>query len=398
LLAILPRQEAAGTGKLLEYQPIAHPPPERPILRTAMSITQELVHSALRATLDPNTGKDFLATKSAKNIRIEEGNISLDIELGYPAKTQLEPIRRLVAGKLKGLSGANAVTVNVTSAIVSHSVQRGVKLVPGVKNIIAVASAKGGVGKSTTAVNLALGLAAEGASVGVLDADIYGPSQPMMLGIAGRPESRDGKTLEPMMGHGIQAISIGFLIDIDTPMVWRGPMVTQALEQLLKDTHWRDIDYLIVDMPPGTGDIQLTLAQKVPVTGAVIVTTPQDIALIDARKGLKMFEKVGIPILGIVENMSTHICSNCGHEEHIFGQGGAERMCKDYGTELLGSLPLDINIREQADSGKPTVVADPDGRVAEIYRTIARRIAVKIAESAKDMTSKFPNIVVSKNT
>ncbi len=363
-----------------------------------MSITQELVHSALRATLDPNTGKDFLATKSAKNIRIEEGNISLDIELGYPAKTQLEPIRRLVAGKLKGLSGANAVTVNVTSAIVSHSVQRGVKLVPGVKNIIAVASAKGGVGKSTTAVNLALGLAAEGASVGVLDADIYGPSQPMMLGIAGRPESRDGKTLEPMMGHGIQAISIGFLIDIDTPMVWRGPMVTQALEQLLKDTHWRDIDYLIVDMPPGTGDIQLTLAQKVPVTGAVIVTTPQDIALIDARKGLKMFEKVGIPILGIVENMSTHICSNCGHEEHIFGQGGAERMCKDYGTELLGSLPLDINIREQADSGKPTVVADPDGRVAEIYRTIARRIAVKIAESAKDMTSKFPNIVVSKNT
>ncbi|HEX9192163.1 MAG TPA: iron-sulfur cluster carrier protein ApbC [Burkholderiales bacterium] len=363
-----------------------------------MSITHEQVHSALRATLDPNTGKDFLATKSAKNIRIEEGNISLDIELGYPAKTQLEPIRRLVAGKLKGLSGANAVTVNVTSAIVSHSVQRGVKLVPGVKNIIAVASAKGGVGKSTTAVNLALGLAAEGASVGVLDADIYGPSQPMMLGIAGRPESRDGKTLEPMMGHGIQAISIGFLIDIDTPMVWRGPMVTQALEQLLKDTHWRDIDYLIVDMPPGTGDIQLTLAQKVPVTGAVIVTTPQDIALIDARKGLKMFEKVGIPILGIVENMSTHICSNCGHEEHIFGQGGAERMCKDYGTELLGSLPLDINIREQADSGKPTVVADPDGRVAEIYRTIARRIAVKIAESAKDMTSKFPNIVVSKNT
>jgi ATP-binding protein involved in chromosome partitioning len=363
-----------------------------------MSITQEQVHSALRATLDPNTGKDFLATKSAKNIRIEEGNVSLDIELGYPAKTQLEPIRRLVAGKLKGLSGANAVTVNVSSAIVSHSVQRGVKLVPGVKNIIAVASGKGGVGKSTTAVNLALGLAAEGASVGVLDADIYGPSQPMMLGIAGRPESKDGKTLEPMMGHGIQAISIGFLIDIDTPMVWRGPMVTQALEQLLKDTHWRDVDYLIVDMPPGTGDIQLTLAQKVPVTGAVIVTTPQDIALIDARKGLKMFEKVGIPILGIVENMSTHICSNCGHEEHIFGQGGAERMSKDYGTELLGSLPLDINIREQADSGKPTVVADPDGRVAEIYRTIARRVAVKIAESAKDMTSKFPNIVVSKNT
>jgi len=282
----------------------------------------------------------------------------------------------------------------VGSKVVSHSVQRGVKLVPGIKNIIAVASGKGGVGKSTTAVNLALGLAAEGASVGILDADIYGPSQPMMLGISGRPESKDGKGLEPMMGHGLQAISIGFLIDVDTPMVWRGPMVTQALEQLLKDTRWRELDFLVVDLPPGTGDIQLTLAQKVPVTGAVIVTTPQDIALIDARKGLKMFEKVGIPILGVVENMSIHVCPKCGHESHIFGSGGAERMCKDYGTELLGQLPLDESIREQADSGKPTVVADPDGKAAEIYRRIARRCAVKIAESQKDMTSKFPNIVV----
>ena len=363
-----------------------------------MSITQEQVHGVLKSVVDPNTGKDFLATKSVRNLRIEGGDVALEIELGYPAKTQLDPIRKLVAQKLRAIPGIGAVEVAVTSKIVSHSVQRGVKLVPGVKNIVAVASGKGGVGKSTTAVNLALGLAAEGASVGVLDADIYGPSQPTMLGIAGRPESKDGKTLEPMEGHGIQAISIGFLIDIDTPMVWRGPMVTQALEQLLKDTRWRDIDYLIVDMPPGTGDIQLTLAQKVPVTGVVIVTTPQDIALIDARKGLKMFEKVGIPILGVVENMSTHICSNCGHEEHIFGQGGAERMCREYGTELLGALPLDINIREQADSGKPTVVADPDGRAAEIYRAIARRLAVKIAESARDMTSKFPNIVVSKNT
>ena len=363
-----------------------------------MSITQEQVHGVLKDTLDPNTGKDFLTTKSAKNIRVESGNVSLEIELGYPAKTQLDPIRKLIAQKLRALPGAGTVNIEVASRIVSHSVQRGVKLVPGVKNIVAVASGKGGVGKSTTAVNLALGLAAEGASVGILDADIYGPSQPMMLGITGRPESKDGKTLEPMVGHGIQAISIGFMIDIDTPMVWRGPMVTQALEQLLKDTRWRDVDYLFVDMPPGTGDIQLTLAQKVPVTGAVIVTTPQDIALIDARKGFKMFEKVGIPILGVVENMSTHICSNCGHEEHIFGQGGAQRMCKEYGTELLGSLPLDINIREQADSGKPTVVADPDGRAAEIYRAIARRLAVKIAESAKDMTSKFPNIVVSKDT
>jgi ATP-binding protein involved in chromosome partitioning len=363
-----------------------------------MSITQEQVHSALQEAVDPNTGKDFFATKSARNIRVDGGNVALEIELGYPAKTQLEPIRKLISQKLRSIPGVETVNVEVTSKIVSHSVQRGVKLVPGVKNIVAVASGKGGVGKSTTAVNLALGLAAEGASVGILDADIYGPSQPTMLGITGRPESRDGKTLEPMVGHGLQAISIGFLIDIDTPMVWRGPMVTQALEQLLKDTRWRDIDYLVVDMPPGTGDIQLTLAQKVPVTGAVIVTTPQDIALIDARKGLKMFEKVGIPILGVIENMSTHICSNCGHEEHIFGQGGAERMCREYGTELLGALPLDISIREQADSGKPTVVADPDGRVAEIYRAIARRLAVKIAESAKDMTSKFPNIVVSKDT
>jgi len=297
-----------------------------------MSVTPEQIHTVLKDVLDPNTGKDFFSTKSAKNLKVEDANVSVEIELGYPAKTQIDPIRRLIAEKLRRVPGVGTVSVSVTSKIVSHSVQRGVKLIPGVKNIVAVASGKGGVGKSTTAVNLALALAAEGASVGVLDADIYGPSQPIMLGITGRPESKDGKTLEPMMGHGIQAISIGFLIDIDTPMVWRGPMVTQALEQLLKDTRWRDVDYLIVDMPPGTGDIQLTLAQKVPVTGAVIVTTPQDVALIDARKGFKMFEKVGIPILGVVENMSTHICSKCGHEEHIFGQGGAERMCKEYGT------------------------------------------------------------------
>jgi ATP-binding protein involved in chromosome partitioning len=291
-------------------------------------------------------------------------------------------------------AGAAGVTVSIASKVVAHAVQRGVKLIPGIKNIIAIASGKGGVGKSTTAVNLALALAAEGASVGVLDADIYGPSQPMMLGIAGRPESKDGKHLEPMEAHGLQAISIGFLIDVDTPMVWRGPMVTQALEQLLKDTAWRELDYLVIDLPPGTGDIQLTLAQKVPVTGAIIVTTPQDIALIDARKGLKMFEKVGIPILGIVENMSFHVCSKCGHESHIFGSGGGQKMSKDYGAELLGQLPLDEAIQQQADSGKPTVVSDPDGKVAEIYRRIARRCAVKIAESQRDMTSKFPNIVV----
>jgi ATP-binding protein involved in chromosome partitioning len=296
------------------------------------------------------------------------------------------------------LPSAGTVSVNVSSKVVPHAVQRGVKLVEGVKNIIAVASGKGGVGKSTTAVNLALALAAEGARVGVLDADIYGPSQPTMLGISGQPVSKDGKSIEPMSNHGLQAMSIGFMIDgEDTPMVWRGPMVTQALDQLLNQTHWDNLDYLVVDLPPGTGDIQLTLAQKVPVTGAVIVTTPQDIALMDARKGLKMFEKVGIKIIGIVENMSTHICSKCGHEEHIFGAGGGEKMCADYNVEFLGGLPLDIRIREQADSGNPTVIADPDGNIAKVYKQIARRIAVKVAEMAQDHSAAFPKIVVQNN-
>jgi ATP-binding protein involved in chromosome partitioning len=359
-----------------------------------MAITEQQVQAALKELTDPNTGKDYVTGKEAKNIKIDGDDVSLDIVLGYPAKTQVEPIRKAVIAKLKGIPGIGNVSANVTIKIVTHAVQRGVKLIPNVKNIIAVASGKGGVGKSTTAVNLALALAAEGASVGMLDADIYGPSQPTMLGITGRPESRDGKRLEPLEGHGIQAMSIGFLIDVETPMVWRGPMVTQALEQLLNETNWRDIDYLVVDLPPGTGDIQLTLAQKVPVTGAIIVTTPQDIALMDARKGLKMFEKVNIPILGIVENMSLHICSKCGHEEHVFGSGGGSRMSKDYAVDLLGSLPLDISIREQADSGKPTVVANPDGRVAEIYRQIARRVAVKIAEKQQDHSAVFPKIVI----
>ena len=363
-----------------------------------MPINLEQVQAALKAVIDPNTGRDFLTTRSARNMRVEGADISLDIELGYPARSQIEPLRREVIKALKAIPGAGNVSANFSVKIASHAVQRGVKLLPNVKNIIAVASGKGGVGKSTTAVNLALALAAEGAVVGVLDADIYGPSQPQMLGIRGRPESRDGKSLEPMEGHGIQASSIGFMIDVETPMVWRGPMVTQALEQLLKETNWRDLDYLVVDMPPGTGDIQLTLAQKVPVTGAVIVTTPQDIALLDARKGLKMFEKVGIPILGVVENMSMHICSACGHAEPIFGSGGGAQMSKDYSIDLLGQLPLDIKIREQADSGKPTVVSDPDGQVTAIYKAIARKVAVKIADSMKDMSAKFPNIVVSKTT
>jgi ATP-binding protein involved in chromosome partitioning len=359
-----------------------------------MALTEQQVQAALKDVIDPNTGKDFVSTRAARNFRIDGTDVSVDIELGYPAKSQIDGIRRSVITALKSIPGVGNVSANVYQKVVSHAVQRGVKLLPHVKNIVAIASGKGGVGKSTTAVNLALALAAEGASVGMLDADIYGPSQPQMLGITGRPESRDGKSLEPMEAWGIQAMSIGFLIDVETPMVWRGPMVTQALEQLLTDTQWRALDYLIVDMPPGTGDIQLTLAQKVPVTGAVIVTTPQDIALLDARKGLKMFEKVGIPILGLVENMSIHVCPKCGHESHIFGEGGAARMSHDYDVEVLGQLPLDIAIRQEVDSGRPTVVAEPDGRIAEIYRSIARRVAIRIAEKAKDMTAKFPNIVI----
>jgi ATP-binding protein involved in chromosome partitioning len=359
-----------------------------------MAVTEQQVLDALKELTDPNTRKDYVSSKSARNVKVDGDKVSVDVILGYPAKSQIEPIRKEIAAKLKTLPDVASVNVNVTMKIVPHAVQRGVKLIPGVRNIIAVDSGKGGVGKSTTAVNLALALAAEGATVGMLDADIYGPSQPMMLGITGQPQSKDGKALEPMEGHGLQAMSIGFLVDIDKPMVWRGPMVTQALEQLITQTNWRDVDYLVVDLPPGTGDIQLTLSQRVPVTGAVIVTTPQDIALIDARKGLKMFEKVGIPILGIVENMSTHVCTNCGHEERIFGEGGGERMGKDYDVELLGSLPLDIKIREQADSGMPTVVADPDSRTAAIYRQIARRVAVKIAEKQQDHSAAFPKIVV----
>jgi ATP-binding protein involved in chromosome partitioning len=360
-----------------------------------MAVTTQAVQAALKDLIDPNTRKDYVSTRSAKNIQVDGANVSLDIELGYPAKTQLDSVRKVVTEKLASLPGIGTISVNVTVRIVAHSVQRGLKPLPGVKNIIAVASGKGGVGKSTTAVNLALALAQEGATVGLLDADIYGPSQPQMLGLVGqKPSSDDGVSMAPLFAHGLQAMSIGFMIDIDSPMVWRGPMVTQALEQLLKQTSWQEVDYLVVDMPPGTGDTQLTLSQKVPVTGAVIVTTPQDIALIDARKGLKMFEKVGIPILGLVENMSIHICSQCGHEEHIFGQGGGEQMCRDYDTEFLGALPLEMSIRELADSGRPTVVGAPASRAAEIYRTIARRLAVKVAERARDMSAKFPSIVV----
>jgi len=360
--------------------------------------TQDQLLAALATVTDPNSGKAFVATKSIRNVVVEGGDVSFDLELGYPAKSQLPALRKALVAAARTVPGVDNVSVNINTKVTAHAVQRGVQLMPNVKNIVAVASGKGGVGKSTTAANLALALAAEGARVGVLDADIYGPSQPMMLGIDRRPESDDGQTMDPLENHGIQVMSIGFLIDQNEAMIWRGPMATQALEQLLRQTNWGDLDYLIVDMPPGTGDIQLTLSQRVPMTGAVIVTTPQDIALIDAKKAVTMFEKVGVPILGVVENMAVHICSNCGHAEHIFGEGGGKRYAAEKGIDYLGALPLDMRIRLQADSGKPTVVADPDGEAAGIYRDVARKVAVKIAGKAKDFSARFPTITVSKNT
>jgi ATP-binding protein involved in chromosome partitioning len=360
--------------------------------------TQEQLQAALSAVTDPNTGSDFVSTKQLKNLQVSGGEVSFDIELGYPAKSQIPQLRSQLVAAAKSVAGVDNVSVNITTKVIAHAVQRGVQLMPNVKNIVAVASGKGGVGKSTTAVNLALALATEGAQVGLLDADIYGPSQPMMMGIDARPVSDDGKTMEPLENYGVQVMSIGFLVNPDEAMIWRGPMATQALEQLLRQTNWRDLDYLIVDLPPGTGDIQLTLSQRVPMTGAVIVTTPQDIALLDARKGIKMFEKVGVPILGIVENMAVHVCSNCGHAEHIFGEGGGRKLAEQYGTDYLGGLPLDIRIRMQADSGKPTVVSEPDSEVATIYKAVARQVAVKIAQKAKDFSAKFPTITVSKET
>src|SRR3989338_7344574 len=353
---------------------------------------------ALGAVQDPGTGKDFVSTRALRNLRIDGGAVAFDVELGYPAKSQESALRSRLEAAARTVEGVQSVQVNLSTKVVAHAVQRGVQLLPGVKNIIAVASGKGGVGKITTAANLALALAAEGARVGLLDADIYGPSQPMMMGIEGRPESSDGKTMEPLENYGVQVMSIGFLVAQDEAMIWRGPMATQALEQLLRQTNWNDLDYLIVDMPPGTGDIQLTLSQRVPMTGAVIVTTPQDIALLDAKKGIKMFEKVGVPILGIVENMAVHVCSQCGHVEHIFGAEGGKKMAAEYGMSYLGALPLDMSIRLQADSGKPTAVAAPDGDVAKIYKKVARDVAVKIAQQAKDFSSKFPTISISKNT
>ena len=344
----------------------------------------------------PELNQKFISKKNIKLINIEDNKIILSIELNFPFKSQTSLYENIIQDGIKKITNLD-VTIEWSLKVLTRQVQKGINSIKGIKNVIAIASGKGGVGKSSIAVNLALALSYEGANVGILDADIYGPSQPKMLGISQKPNSKDGKSMDPLIAHGIQAMSIGFLVDQETPMVWRGPMVTSTLEQLLKETNWDDLDYLIIDLPPGTGDIQLTLAQKIPVTGAIIVTTPQDIALLDARRGLKMFEKVNIPILGIVENMSTHICSNCGHEEHIFGKDGGVKMCVDYNTELLGSLPLDINIRKDLDAGKPSIISNPNSQISEIYKSIARKSALKVAELAEDHSSKFPDIVIQQS-
>lgn len=358
-----------------------------------MSLTIQQIRTALSEVVDAPTGMALDASLKDRDIRIGAAGVEVDIVLGFPAATRIDALGHAAEKALEG-AGATAPVINISWKVPAHAVQRGLKPIAGVRNIIAVASGKGGVGKSTTAANLALSLAADGARVGILDADIYGPSQPTILGISGKPESKDGKTMEPLLGHGLQANSIGFLIDADSPAIWRGPMVTQALEQLLRQTNWHDLDYLIVDMPPGTGDIALTLAQKVPVVGAVVVTTPQDLALLDARKGLKMFEKVGVPILGVIENMSVHVCSQCGHAEHLFGEGGGRRMAEQYDVDWLGGLPLTLAIREQTESGCPTVAADPQGHAASQYRAIAQRLAGNVARLPRDTASLFPTVVV----
>ena len=359
-----------------------------------MATTREAIEQQLASFIEPYLGTDLLSAGAVKSIETDDNGVRLAIELGYPNARYRGTLEAALETCLRPAIGDVRLDIDITSKIAARAVQTGAKRMPEVRNTIAVASGKGGVGKSTTTTNLALALRDEGATVAVLDADIYGPSQPRMLGAQGKPESRDGKSMEPKVTFDIQSMSIGNLIEEDTPMIWRGPMATGALEQLINDTNWRDVDYLLIDLPPGTGDIQLTLSQRIPLSGAIIVTTPQDIALLDARKALKMFEKVDVPVLGIVENMSLHICSECGHEEPIFGSGGAEAMAQQYGSEVLGALPLDIAIREGVDAGKPTVAFDPESRTSETYREIARRVAAKLALRAKDYSAKFPNIVV----
>ncbi len=359
-----------------------------------MTPSTESVRAALAHIIDPHTGIDLVSGQSVRGIGIDAGNAAVEIRLAYPAKGWHEDLAAQIRTAVGAIPGIDAVTVSIDTRIAAHRVQKDLTPLPEVKNIIAVASGKGGVGKSTTAVNLALALVAEGATVGLLDADIHGPSIPMMLGLSGKPESPDGKNIDPKFAHGLQAMSIGLFLGEDTPTIWRGPMTTQYLQQLLTTTLWQGLDYLVIDLPPGTGDIQLTLAQRVPVSAAIIVTTPQDIALIDAKKALKMFEKVEVPVLGIVENMAVHVCSNCGHAEHIFGAGGGEKMAAQYGVPLLGSLPLDIGIRELADSGTPSVSFAPNSDISLRYRDIARRAAARLSLQARNKSIAFPTIVI----
>ncbi|NLC24590.1 MAG: iron-sulfur cluster carrier protein ApbC [Oxalobacter sp.] len=359
-----------------------------------MHMMAESVEQALLKVVDANTGIDLVSSKTVRQIKTDGNDVSVFIALPYPAKSQWKTLEKQIVDALQDIPGIGHISVSISTAIKAHKVQGTLKPMPNIRNIIAVASGKGGVGKSTVATNLALALSKEGANVGILDADLYGPSQPIMLGLTGRPESSDGQTVDPLEKYGIQLMSIGLMINPDEPVIWRAPVAIQALIQLLEKTNWQDLDYLVIDMPPGTGDIQLTLSQRIPVTGAVIVTTPQDIALSDAQKGLVMFDKVNIPVLGIIENMSLHICSHCGHAETIFGEGGARKLSETYGVEILGELPLQLSIREQSDAGIPPVVADPDSDVSRIFMNMARRLGVRISQKARDMSSRLPGVVV----
>ena len=367
-------------------------------MNAAASPTEQAALDALRQLPDPLTGRDWVTSRHLKSLSVTDGVARLDIALGYPAQSQWAAYSGLVEQALKAVDGIQRVEVNWSTHVLTHQAMRGQALLSGVKNIVAVASGKGGVGKSTTAVNLALALAAEGASVGLLDADIYGPSQPLMLGLSGKPDSPDGKTITPPVNHGLQMMSIGLLIDGQAPAIWRGPMATQAFDQMLRLSNWGapqlPLDYLIVDLPPGTGDIHLSISQRAPLTAAIIVTTPQDIALLDAKKGLQMFEKVSVPVLGVVENMATYCCPNCGHEAHIFGQDGGKRLAETCGVPLLGAMPLDLGIREQSDSGRPTLVAAPDSAVANLYREMARKLAAGLSLLPKDYSGKLPGVAV----
>jgi ATP-binding protein involved in chromosome partitioning len=370
-------------------------------MTTALSALETAAQTALTTVIDPLTGQDWVSSRHLKSLSVAGGKAKVDIALGYPAQSQWPAYTELVKAALVQVPGIDAVEVNWSTQIQTHAASRGQALLPGVKNVIAVASGKGGVGKSTTAVNVALALAAEGARVGMLDADIYGPSQPLMMGISGKPPSPDGKTITPPINHGMQMMSMGLLVENQAATIWRGPMASQAFDQLLRLSNWGEpdhpLDYLVVDMPPGTGDIHLSISQKSPLTAAIIVTTPQDIALLDARKGLQMFEKVSVPVLGIVENMAVFCCPNCGHEEHIFGEDGGKRMAEEFNVPLLGSMPLDLKIRLQADSGQPSLVAEPDSKVSQLYKAMARKLAAGLSRLPKDYSSKMPGVSVQTN-